>query len=108
LAVWRFGGSAGISRARLREKAGGSSIGKSYRNRVDIACMEVDTDSGITGFYQKLGFAFLNRPAYFINHGNNEVIDNNVMIMGLRNKNLADKIHTTNHKFHYGKSLGHW
>ena len=70
--------------------------------------MEVDTDSGITGFYQKLGFAFLNRPAYFINHGNNEVIDNNVMIMGLRNKNLADKIHTTNHKFHYGKSLGHW
>jgi hypothetical protein len=40
--------------------------------------------------------------------GSNEATDDNVMIMGLRNKELAGKILATNHKFHYGKSLGHW
>jgi len=70
--------------------------------------MEVDTDSGITDLYQQLGYVFLNRPAYFINHGNNEVIDDKVMIRRLCNKDLADKILATNHKFHYGKSKGHW
>ena len=95
------GGGYGRRLAELAlEKAG--EIG------VDVACMEVDTESGITDFYQKLGFAFLNRSAYFINHGNNEVADDNVMIMGLRNKTLAEEILATNHKFHYGKSLGHW
>jgi len=85
-----------------------AALEKAYEIGVDVACMEVDTRSGITDFYRKLGFAFLNRPAYFINHGNNEVTDNTVMIMGLHNKNLADKILATNHKFHYGKSKGHW
>lgn len=85
-----------------------AALEKANEIGVDIACMEVDTQSGITDFYQKLGFAFLNRPAYFINHGNNEVTDDNVMIMGLRNKSLANKILTTNHKFHYGNNLGHW
>ena len=85
-----------------------AALTKAFEIEIDIACMEANTESGITDLYQKLGFEFLNRPAYFINHGNNEVADNNVMIMGLRNKKLADKILTTSHKFHYGKSLGHW
>jgi GNAT superfamily N-acetyltransferase len=85
-----------------------AALKKACEIGVDVACMEADMENGVTDFYQKLGFKFLNRPAYFINHGNNEVPDDKVMIMGLNNKNLADKILTTNHKFHYGKSLGHW
>ncbi|MCL2371868.1 MAG: GNAT family N-acetyltransferase [Defluviitaleaceae bacterium] len=85
-----------------------AALAKADEIGIDVACMEAETESGIINFYQKLGFVLLKRPAYFINHGNNEVTDNNVMIMGLRNKELANKILTTNHKFHYGKSLGHW
>jgi GNAT superfamily N-acetyltransferase len=85
-----------------------AALEKAEEIGIDVACMEADTESGITDFYQKLGFAFLNRPAYFINHGFNEVADDRVMIMGIRNKELANKILTTDYKFHYGKSLGHW
>ena len=85
-----------------------AALEKCYEIGIDVACMEVDTESGITDLYQKLGYKFLNRLAYFINHGNNEVTDDKVMIMGLNNKNLADEILATNHKFHYGRHLGHW
>lgn len=85
-----------------------TALDKAYEIGVDVACMCVNMKSGITDFYQKLGFAFLNRPAYFINHGNNETTDDTVMIMGLNDKLLADKILNTNHKFHYGKCKGHW
>jgi len=85
-----------------------AALEKAREIGVDVACMCVDMKSGITDFYQKLGFRFLNRPAYFINHGNNEAADNTAMIMGLNNKELADEILSTNHKFHYGKHKGHW
>jgi predicted lactoylglutathione lyase len=81
---------------------------KFYEIGIDVACMEADMERGITDFYEKLGFKFLNRPAYFFNHGNTEVTDDKVMIMGLNNKNLADEILITSHKFHYGKHKGHW
>ena len=106
-----FGGLAVLPEYRGKgyaRKLAEAALKKSYEIGIDIACMEVNTESGITDFYQKLGFVFLNRPAYFRNHGNNEVTDDNVMIMGLSNKNLADEILKTNHKFHYGKSKGHW
>ncbi|MCL2816273.1 MAG: GNAT family N-acetyltransferase [Oscillospiraceae bacterium] len=106
-----FGGLAVLPKYRGKgyaRKLAEAALEKGYEIGVDVACMCVDMESGITDFYQKLGFKFLNRSAYFINHGNNEVTDDTVMIMGLNNKNLADKILTTNHKFHYGKSKGHW
>ena len=112
--AYYLGGFGGL--AVLPEYQGGgygrklaeTALEKAYEIGVDVACMEVDTESGITDLYQKLGFVFLNRPAYYINHGNNEVPDHKVMIMGLNNKKLADEILTTKHKFHYGKILGHW
>jgi predicted N-acetyltransferase YhbS len=85
-----------------------AALEKAREIGVDVACMEVDMQSGITDFYQKLGFKFLNRSAYFTNHGNKEVTDDKVMIMGLNDKKLADKILRTGHKFHYGKNIGHW
>ncbi len=56
-----------------------------------MVCMEADIKSGIADFYQRLGFRFLARPAYFINHGMNEVADNNVMLMGLLDKQLGKR-----------------
>ena len=85
-----------------------AALGKSLEIGIDIACMEANVKSGITNLYQKLGFRFLGRPAYFFNHGHNEVPDNNIMILGLNNKTLADEILNTDHKFHYGQHLGHW
>ena len=85
-----------------------AALEKSREIGIDVACMCVDMKSGITDFYQNLGFKFLNRSAYFLNHGNNEVTDDTAMIMGLKNKKLADEILQTNHKFHYGKNKGHW
>lgn len=106
-----FGGLAVLPEYRGKgyaRKLAESALEKAYEIGVDVACMCVDTESGITDFYQKLGFEFLNRPAYFINHGNNEVTDDTVMIMGLNDKGLAGKILKTDHRFHYGKSKGHW
>ena len=85
-----------------------AALNKAYEIGVDVACMCVDMNSGITDFYQRLGFRFLNRPAYFINWIDKEKFDDTVMIMGLNNKSLADKILETDHKFHYGKNKGHW
>jgi predicted N-acetyltransferase YhbS len=106
-----FGGLAVLPEYRGKSygrKLAEAALAKSYEIGIAVACMCVDMKSGITDFYQKLGFKFLNRPAYFINHGNNEVTDDTVMIMGLHDKNLADEILKTNYKFHYGKSKGHW
>ncbi len=75
---------------------------------VDVVCMEANIRSCIADFYQRLGFRFLSRPAYFINHGRNEVTDDNVMLMGLLDKPLGEDILTTDHKFCYGDQLGHW
>ena len=85
-----------------------AALKKAYEIGIDVACMEVETETGIADFYRMLGFKFLSRPAYFVNHGNTEATNDNVMVMGLNNKNLADEILATHHKFHYGKNLGHW
>lgn len=75
---------------------------------VDVACMCVNVESGITDFYRRLGYSFLNRPAYFVNWADKEKTDDTVMIMGINNTKLAEKILHTNYKFHYGKNKGHW
>lgn len=75
---------------------------------VDVACMCVDMESGITNFYERLGYRFLNRPAYFISWEEKEKTDNTVMILGICNKALAEKILNTHGKFHYGQDRGHW
>lgn len=85
-----------------------AALKKAFEIGVDVACMCVDTESGITDFYKRLGFCFLDRPAYFINWNDKEKSDNTVMIMGLNNKELAESILNTNHKFHYGENRGHW
>lgn len=75
---------------------------------VDVACMCVNMESGITEFYKRLGYCFLNRPAYFTNWINKEKSDATVMILGICDEELAETILTTNYRFDYGKNKGHW
>ena len=70
--------------------------------------MCVNMTSGITDLYQKLGYQFLNRPAYFINWIDKEKTDDTVMIKGINNPELAEKILHTDNRFHYGQNKGHW
>ena len=106
-----FGGLAVLTECRGRgygQLLAEAALNKARDICVDVACMCVDMNSGITDFYERLGFKFLNRPAYFINWADKEKSDDTVMIMGLNNSELADKILSTTGKFHYGKSKGHW
>lgn len=75
---------------------------------VGVACMCVNMESGITDFYKRLGYCFLNRHAYFTNWINKEKSDDTVMILGICDKELAETILTTNYRFDYGKAKGHW
>ena len=58
--------------------------------------------------YEKFGYAYLNRDVYYIDSLGKERTRDDVMILGLRNKRLAEKILSTNGKFHYGKEEGCW
>ncbi len=80
----------------------------SYDIGVDVACLFTSREESIYKFYEKLGFAYLNRDAYYIDSLGREKVEADVMILGLNNKVLAEKILTTNHKFHYGKEEGCW
>ena len=88
----------------LTEKA----IKKLYEINCDVACLCVDRKHNAYKLYQVLGYTFLQRDAYFINAIGKEKINEAVMILGIENKELADKILNTNYKFHYGKDKGYW
>ena len=75
---------------------------------VDVACLFTGREETIHEFYERLGFAFINRKGYYIDSSHQEASEDDVMIMGLNDKALAEKILTTNHKFHYGKEEGCW
>lgn len=84
------------------------AIDKLYEIKADIAVMCVDRNKTVYEFYEKYGFCFLDRNAYFINALGEERFDDSVMIRGICNKNLAEKILTTEYKFHYGDDYGYW
>ena len=75
---------------------------------VDIACLFIDREDTIYKLYEKFGYVFLNRRGYYFNSLSKELSEDNVMILGLNNKQLAEKILSTNYKFHYGKEEGCW
>lgn len=80
----------------------------SYEMGVDIACLFVDRNDNIYKLYEKLGYTFLNRAAYYIDSLGKEKMIMDVMILGLNNKALAEKILTTKCKYHYGNDEGCW
>ncbi len=112
--AYNLGGFGGL--AVLPEYQGGgygralaeAALAKCREIGVDVVCMEANIRSGIAQFYERLGFRFLGRPAYFINHGMHEVGDPHVMLMGLLDPALGEEILSTEHKFSYGEHLGHW
>ncbi|MBL4937768.1 GNAT family N-acetyltransferase [Clostridium sp. YIM B02515] len=88
----------------LAEKA----IEKLYEISCDIASLCVDRKHNAYKLYQLLGYIFLQRDAYFIDALGKEKTNDSVMIIGIKNKELPDKILNTNYKFHYGKDKGYW
>ncbi|MBO5282018.1 MAG: GNAT family N-acetyltransferase [Lachnospiraceae bacterium] len=106
-----FGGLAVLPEYRSNgygRKLAELALSKAGDLGVDVACMCVNMESGITEFYKRLGFVFLNRPAYFVNWADKEKTDDTVMIMGINNPALAEKILNTEDIFAYGKNKGHW
>ena len=75
---------------------------------VDVACLFMSREDSISKFYERLGYVFLDRRCYYIDSLHREAYFDNVMILGLNNKELVSKILTTNHKFHFGKEEGCW
>ncbi|WLC63642.1 GNAT family N-acetyltransferase [Clostridium tagluense] len=86
----------------LAEKA----IEKLYEINCDVACLCVDRKHNAYKLYQVLGYTFLQRDAYFIDALGKEKTNDSVMILEIKNNELADKILYTNYKFHYGKGKG--
>ncbi len=80
----------------------------SYEIGVDVACLFIDEGETIYQLYEKLGYVFLKRDAYYIDSLEEERTRDGVMILGLRKKELAEKILSTNDKFHYGNDEGCW
>ena len=81
---------------------------KSYEIGVDVACLFTERTETVHKLYEKFGYAYLNRDVYYIDSLGKERTRDDVMILGLRNKRLAEKILSTNGKFHYGKEEGCW
>jgi len=103
LAVMPANRGKGYAR-RLAEE----TLKKAYDIGVDVACLFTSKDETIYRFYERLGFAYLNRRGYYIDSLHKEAFMDDVMILGLKNKELAEKILATNHKFQYGKEEGCW
>ena len=80
----------------------------SYDIGVDVACLFTSRDETVYKLYEKLGFIYLNRRGYYLNSLHKEAFRDDIMILGLNNKEIARKILTTNHRFHYGKEEGCW
>ena len=75
---------------------------------VDIACLFMDRDNPLHKFYASLGYKFLDRRCYYIDSLQKEAYFDNVMILGLNDKSLAEKMLSTSYKFHYGEEEGCW
>ena len=85
-----------------------AALEKAREIGIDVACMTVNMESGITAFYERLGYRFLGRPAFFINWANQEKSDDTMMLMGIHDPALAEKILISDLPFHYGPNRGHW
>lgn len=106
-----FGGLAVLKEYRGRgygRALAQAALDKAREIGVDVACMCVNMESGITKLYKDFGYRFLERPAHFTSWAGKEKTDDTVMILGLCDKELAETILSTNGRFSYGDCKGHW
>lgn len=84
------------------------SLHLAYEVGVDIACLFTDRNETVYKLYEKFGFVYLDREAYYYDSLGVERTIDNVMILGLCDMKLAKKILSTKYKFRYGKEEGCW
>ncbi|HOO68329.1 MAG TPA: GNAT family N-acetyltransferase [Bacilli bacterium] len=84
------------------------AINKMLELKCDVACMCVDRSKKAYKLYEKFGYVFLNRDAYYIDALERKKRDDSVMILGICNKDLADYILNSNFEFNYGTDKGYW
>lgn len=84
------------------------ALKRSYEIGVDVACLFIERQQTVYQFYQRLGYRFIGRDAYCIDSRGEERAVADVMVLGLRNEELAQKICATGGKFHYGAGEGCW
>ncbi len=84
------------------------SLHLAYEVGVDIACLFAERAATVHKLYEKFGFVYLDREAYYFDSLEAERVIDNVMILGLCDMELAKKILRTKHKFGYGKEEGCW
>ncbi len=76
--------------------------------KCDVACMCVTREHNAYKLYETLGYEFLNRDAYFIDAIDNKKSDDSVMILGINDRKLAQKILSSSIEFNYGSKKGYW
>ena len=105
-------GAAGVCVADSVRKQGIGSklIKKGLRvlrdNGCAIACMNVDLEVGMHGFYEKLGFKMMDREISFDDIHGKRINSKGAMFILLNSKEIYDQIMSSRKTFHYGK--GYW
>ncbi len=107
-----LGGAAGVCVIDSARKQGVGSklIKKGLKVLKDsgcaIACMNVDLEVGMHGFYEKLGFKMMDREISFDDINGKRINSRGAMFIPLDSKEIYDQIMNSRKTFHYGN--GYW
>ncbi len=107
-----LGGAAGVCVTDCMRKQGiGSKLIKKgletlKSEKCALACMNVDLEVAMHGFYEKLGFKMMDREISFDDIDGKRVYEKGAMFTPLNFKEVYDLVMNSSKTFHYGK--GYW
>lgn len=107
-----LGGAAGVCVIDSMRKQGiGSKLIKKglkvlKDNKCAVACMNIDLEVKMYGFYEKLGFTMMDREISFNDIHGKRIYSKGAMFIPLSSKEIYDSIMNSRKTFHYGK--GYW
>jgi len=76
------------------------------KHNCDIACLNVDTEKGIYGVYEKAGFMMMERDISYENSNGEIKLDTGTMFAPICSPDLYEYVMKSRVTFHYGK--GYW
>lgn len=107
-----LGGVAGICIINSMRKQGvGSKLLKKGLTVLrdagcDIACMTVDLEKPMYGFYEKFGFKMMEREISFDDIHGKRIYEKGTMFIPIKSTEIYNRIMNSNKTFHYGN--GYW